>query len=92
MKKKVEKIESVYLEQLHYEKMIAQKWRILAIVFMIVALVTNIIWVVVWNQYEYEYTEEIITDESITTTITQDGETITMEGVDVNGTTNNYNY
>lgn len=90
MKKKVEKIESVYLEQLHYEKMIAQKWRILAIVFMIVALVTNIIWVVVWNQYEY--VEEIISDESVTTTITQDGETITMEGVDVNGTTNNYNY
>ena len=90
MKKKVEKIESVYLEQLHYEKMIAQKWRILAIVFMIVALVTNIIWVVVWNQYEY--VEEVISDESVTTTITQDGETITMEGVDVNGTTNNYNY
>lgn len=85
MKKKVEQIESVYLEQLHYEKMIAQKWRILAIVFMIVALVTNIIWVVVWNQYEY--VEEVISEDVITetiTTITQDGENNTMEGVDVN--------
>ena len=89
MKKKVEKIESVYLEQLHYEKMIAQKWRILAIVFMIVALVTNIIWVVVWNQYEYEYTEEIISEDVITTFEQGDG-TNTITGVDVNGTTYNY--
>ena len=91
MKKKVEKIESVYLEQLHYEKMIAQKWRILAIVFMIVALVTNIIWVVVWNQYEYEYTEEIISEDVITTTIEQGDGTNTISEVDMNGTTyNNY--
>ena len=91
MKKKVEKIESVYLEQLHYDKMIAQKWRILAIVFMIVALVTNIIWVVVWNQYEYEYTEEIISEDVITTTIEQGDGTNTISEVDMNGTTyNNY--
>lgn len=89
MKKKVEKIESVYLEQLHYEKMIAQKWRILAIVFMIVALVTNIIWVVVWNQYEY--VEEAISEDVITTTIEQGDGTNTISEVDMNGTTyNNY--
>jgi cell division protein YceG involved in septum cleavage len=89
MKKKVEKIESVYLEQLHYEKMIAQKWRILAIVFMIVALVTNIIWVVVWNQYEY--VEEVISEDVITTTIEQGDGTNTISEVDMNGTTyNNY--
>lgn len=87
MKKKVEKIESVYLEQLHYEKMIAQKWRILAIVFMIVALVTNIIWVVVWNQYEY--VEEVISEDVITT-FEQGNGTNTITGVDVNGTTYNY--
>lgn len=87
MKKKVEKMESVYLEQLHYEKMEALKWKILAIVFMIVALVSNIIWVVVWNDAEYEEIEEIISEDVITetvTTITQDGEYNNMEGVDIN--------
>jgi cytoskeletal protein RodZ len=89
MKKKVEKMESVYLEQLHYEKMEALKWKMLAIVFMIVALVSNIIWVVVWNDAEYEETEEIIAEEVITTIEQGDG-TNTISEVDVNGTTYNY--
>lgn len=89
MKKKVEKMESVYLEQLHYEKMEALKWKMLAIVFMIVALVSNIIWVVVWNDAEYEETEEIIAGEVITTIEQGDG-TNTISEVDVNGTTYNY--
>ena len=92
MKKKVEKMESVYLEQLHYEKMKALKWKMLAIVFMIVALVSNIIWVVVWNDAEYEYMEEIIAEEVITTTTIEQGDgTNTISEVDMNGTTyNNY--
>lgn len=85
MKKKVETLESAYLEQLHFEKMLALKWKLIAIGFIIVALVSNIIWVSVWNRYEY--TEEIISEdvitETITTTVEQNGDNNTMEGVDI---------
>lgn len=85
MRNKVEKLESEYLEQLHFEKMLALKWKLIAIGFIIVTLVSNIIWVSVWNRYEY--TEEIISEdiitETITTTVEQNGDNNTMEGVDI---------
>lgn len=87
MKKKVEKIESVYLEQLHYEKMIALKWKILAIVFLCATLISNIIWISVWN--DAVYVEEILTEEIVTTVIEQGDGTNTISEVDINGTTNN---
>lgn len=83
MKKKVETLESAYLEQLHFEKMLALKWKLIAIGFIIVALVSNIIWVSVWNRYEYA--EETISEDVITETITieQNGNENNMEGVDI---------
>lgn len=85
MRKKVEKLESEYLAQLHFEKMLALKWKLIAIGFIIVTLVSNIIWVSVWNKYGY--TEEIISEdiitETITTTVEQNGDNNTMEGVDI---------
>lgn len=87
MKKEVEKLNTMYLEQLHYEKMQSQKWKYISLGLVLLFLICNICWIIVWNAYDYE--ESITTDEIIETTIEQDGTHNIMNGVDICGSKNN---
>ena len=91
MKKEVEKLNTMYLEQLHYEKMQSQKWKYISLGLVLLFLICNICWIIVWNAYDYE--EIITTDEIIETTseIEQDGSYNIINGVDIYGAKNKSN-